>query len=112
MAVELAVIEEHRDHRSPFNAPKPLPRCDSGEGFLLPLWAIRPYEEFDQALQEMGDDIYNLFVFKKSPLRIERKDGTGKIYFIGYGGSNMSRTKSIKPKHKLHLRHLRGNPRT
>lgn len=59
------------------------------------------YEEFDQALQEMGEDIYNLFVFKKSPLRIERKDGTGKIYFIGYGGSNMSRTKSIKPKHKL-----------
>ena len=59
------------------------------------------YEEFDQALRSMGEDIYDLFVFKRSPLRIERKDGSGKIYFLGYGGANMSRTKSISPKHPV-----------
>lgn len=59
------------------------------------------YEEFDNALKGMGDEIYNLFRFKRSPLRIERKDGSGIIYFFGYGGSNMSRTKSIRTKHPV-----------
>ena len=59
------------------------------------------YEEFEHAIKDMGDEYYNLFYFKRSPLRIERKDGSGKIYFLGYGGSNMSRTKSLSPKHPV-----------
>lgn len=43
------------------------------------------------------------FELKKSPLRIERKDGLGIIYFFGYGGSNTSRTKSIRTKHKIKM---------
>jgi hypothetical protein len=49
----------------------------------------------------MGQNVADQFSFKKSPLRIERKGNAGTVYFIGYGGSNTSRTKSIKPKHKI-----------
>ena len=66
------------------------------------------YAEAQAAINEMGETISEQFEFKKSPLRIERlptKDGksAGTIYFIGYGGSNTSRTKSIKTKHKIKI---------
>ena len=59
------------------------------------------FEEFDQAIKVMGDDVYSRFTFRKSPLRIIYRPNGATIYFIGYGGSNMSRTKSIKTKHKI-----------
>ena len=59
------------------------------------------YEEFSQAIESMGEDVVSLFNFRKSPLRIERKDKSGVIYFFGYGGSNKSRTKSIITKHPV-----------
>ena len=59
------------------------------------------YEEFDQAIATMGSEVHDLFSFFKSPLRIVYKPNKATIYFIGYGGSNMSRTKSIKTKHPI-----------
>ena len=59
------------------------------------------YAEVEAAIRDMGDNISEEFHLKKSPLRIERKGNSGTIYFIGYGGSNTSRTKSFKPKHKI-----------
>lgn len=59
------------------------------------------YSELRNAIEEMGDDIIDEFELKKSPLRIARKGNAGDIYFIGYGGSNTSRTKSIRTKHKI-----------
>lgn len=59
------------------------------------------YAEIEAAIADMGDNIQEEFKLKKSPLRIERKGNSGTIYFIGYGGSNTSRTKSIKTKHKI-----------
>lgn len=59
------------------------------------------YAEIEAAIRDMGDNIYEEFRLKRSPLRIERKNNSGTIYFIGYGGSNTSRTKSFKPKHKI-----------
>jgi len=59
------------------------------------------YAEFQAAINEMGDNISEQFKFKRSPLRIERVGNAGTVYFIGYGGSNTSRTKSIKTKHKI-----------
>ena len=59
------------------------------------------YAELSAAIQDMGENVAEEFHLKKSPLRIERKGNSGSIYFVGYGGSNTSRTKSIKPKHKL-----------
>lgn len=59
------------------------------------------YAEFQAAINEMGENISEEFKFKRSPLRIERSGDAGTIYFIGYGGSNTSRTKSIKTKHKI-----------
>lgn len=59
------------------------------------------YAEMEAAIREMGDNIEEEFHLKKSPLRIERRGNSGTIYFIGYGGSNTSRTKSIKTKHKI-----------
>ena len=61
------------------------------------------YAEVQAAIEDMGSEIADQFVYKKSPLRIERKGNAGTIYFIGYGGSNTSRTKSIKPKHKIKI---------
>lgn len=64
------------------------------------------YEEFTQAIISMG--LEGEFSFAKSPLRIEytrnrknRQNPGSTIYFVGYGGSNMSRTKSIKTKHPI-----------
>lgn len=59
------------------------------------------FEEFDQAIKVMGEDVYSRFSFRKSPLRIIYRPNGATVYFIGYGGSNMSRTKSIKTKHKI-----------
>ena len=61
------------------------------------------YAEAQAAILEMGDNISEQFKFKRSPLRIERNGGAGTIYFIGYGGSNTSRTKSIRTKHKIKI---------
>lgn len=58
------------------------------------------YAELENALAQFGDYADD-FVLKKSPLRIERKGDAGTIYFIGYGGSNTSRTKSIRTKHPV-----------
>lgn len=60
------------------------------------------YAELEHAID--GFEGYeDEFVLKKSPLRIVRKGDAGTIYFIGYGGSNTSRTKSIRPKHKIKM---------
>ena len=59
------------------------------------------YAETQAAIDDMGECISDQFKFKRSPLRIERVGNAGTIYFIGYGGSNTSRTKSIKTKHKI-----------
>jgi len=59
------------------------------------------YAEIKSAIDDLGENISEQFVLKKSPLRIERKGDAGTIYFIGYGGSNTSRTKSFKPKHPI-----------
>lgn len=59
------------------------------------------YEEVKSAIEDLGENISDQFILKKSPLRIERKGDAGTIYFIGYGGSNTSRTKSIKTRHPI-----------
>ena len=59
------------------------------------------YAEVEAAIRDMGENIAEEFHLKKSPLRIERKGNSGTIYFIGYGGSNTSRTKSFRPKHPI-----------
>ena len=61
------------------------------------------YAEVQASIEDMGDNIAEQFKFKRSPLRIERIGNAGTIYFIGYGGSNTSRTKSIKTKHKIKI---------
>lgn len=60
------------------------------------------YAEIENAIN-MFDDFADEFALKKSPLRVERRGDSGTIYFIGYGGSNTSRTKSIRPKHKIKM---------
>ena len=59
------------------------------------------YAELSAAINDMGENISEEFRLKRSPLRIERRGDAGTIYFIGYGGSNTSRTKSIRTKHKI-----------
>ena len=62
------------------------------------------YAEMEHAIDSFDNEaISNEFILKKSPLRIERKGKHGTCYFIGYGGSNTSRTKSIRPKHKIKI---------
>lgn len=60
------------------------------------------YAELAHAIDSFDNDkISETFRLKRSPLRIERVDGRGTCYFLGYGGSNTSRTKSIRPRHKI-----------
>jgi len=59
------------------------------------------YAEFETAITELPEEISGEFAFKKSPLRIERADNSGIIYFIGSGGSNKDRTKGLHTKHKV-----------
>lgn len=61
------------------------------------------FAESEAAISELPEEISSQFISKKSPLRISRIHDAGNIYFIGYGGSNTSRTKSFKPKHKIKL---------
>lgn len=58
------------------------------------------FAEMENALQQF-DEYAEEFELKRSPLRIVRKGNAGTIYFLGYGGSNTSRTKSIRTKHKI-----------
>lgn len=60
------------------------------------------YAEIEHALS-MFPQFADEFTLKKSPLRIERKNKSGTIYFIGYGGSNTSRTKSIRTQHPISM---------
>ena len=59
------------------------------------------YAEFVTAIEEMPESISSQYVFKKSPLRIERVNDSGTIYFIGSGGSNKDRTKGLKTRHPV-----------
>lgn len=59
------------------------------------------YAELEATLDEMGENVREEYTLKRSPLRMERKGNAGTIYFIGYGGSNTSRTKSFKTKHPI-----------
>lgn len=61
------------------------------------------YNETKAAIEEMGDNIYEQFKFMRSPLRIERINNSGTVYFIGYGGSNDSRVKGIRTNHKIKI---------
>ena len=61
------------------------------------------FAESEAAISELPEYISSQFVSKKSPLRISRIHDAGNIYFMGYGGSNTSRTKSFKPKHKIKI---------
>lgn len=60
------------------------------------------YAEFENAIN-MFPEYSDQFKLKRSPLRVIRKGDSGTIYFIGYGGSNTSRTKSIRTKHKIKM---------
>lgn len=59
------------------------------------------YSEFQTAIEEMGELVAGQFIMRKSPLRIERINDAGTVFFQGYGGSNTSRTKGIKTRHKI-----------
>jgi len=59
------------------------------------------FAEFESALSDMPEEIQEQFVFKHSPLRIERVNNSGSIYFIGSGGSNKDRTKGLKTSHPV-----------
>lgn len=58
------------------------------------------YAEMTSAIEKI-DGLSQFFNFRQAPLRIEKIDGSNIIYFVGYGGSNFSRTKGIKTKHKI-----------
>ena len=59
------------------------------------------YAELIDFISECG--LENDFIYAKMPLKIKRKDGKGIIYFVGIGGSDFHRTKSLKTKHKVCL---------
>lgn len=59
------------------------------------------YAEFETAINDMPESISKQFTFWKSPLRVERENNSGNIYFIGSGGSNKDRTKGLKTKHPV-----------
>lgn len=59
------------------------------------------YAEFETELNELPDSISKQFTFWKSPLRIERENNSGTIYFIGSGGYNKDRTKGLHTKHPV-----------
>ena len=62
------------------------------------------FAELNHAIDSFDSEkITEMFKLKHSPLRIERTDGRGTIYFLGYGGSNTSRTKSIRPTHPIKI---------
>lgn len=59
------------------------------------------YAEFQTAIDELPIELAKQFTFWKSPLRIERINNSGTIYFIGSGGSNKDRTKGLHTKHPV-----------
>ena len=59
------------------------------------------YAEFETAINDLPESISSQFTFRKQPLRIERKNNSGTIYFIGSGGANKDRTKGLKTKHPV-----------
>lgn len=59
------------------------------------------YAEFESELGELPDEVQSQFVLRKSPLRIERINNSGTVYFLGSGGSNYDRTKGLKTKHPV-----------
>ena len=59
------------------------------------------YQEFKSAIADLPDEIANQFTFKTQPLKIERANHSGNIYFFGSGGSNKDRTKGFKSEHPL-----------
>lgn len=59
------------------------------------------YAEFQEAVEDLPESISSQFTFYKSPLRIERIDNSGCIYFMGIGGANKDRTKGLKTKHPI-----------
>lgn len=59
------------------------------------------YAEFCAEIFSMPKDIADMFVAKKNPLRIEKKDGSNIIYFMGSGGANRERTKGFKSIHPV-----------
>lgn len=54
-----------------------------------------------QSLIEGLDILKGEFTYRKQPLRIERRNDAGTMYFIGYGGADTDRTKGLKTKHKV-----------
>ena len=61
------------------------------------------YAEFETSLQDLPEEISSQFTLKKSPLRIERVNNSGNVYFIGAGGSNTDRTKGLHTRHKVKI---------
>jgi len=59
------------------------------------------YAEIIDFISECG--LESDFIYSKMPLKIKRKDGRGIIYFVGIGGADFHRTKSLKTKHKVCL---------
>ena len=59
------------------------------------------YQEFKSAIEELPEEISEQFTFRTQPLRIERKNDSGTIYFFGSGGHNQDRTKGFKSSHPL-----------
>jgi len=59
------------------------------------------YAEFEEAVNDLPESISSQFTFYKSPLRIERVNNSGTIYFMGIGGANKDRTKGLKTRHKI-----------
>lgn len=59
------------------------------------------FAEFKSVIEELPQEISEQFIFRSMPLRIEKANGQGFIYFIGSGGSNKDRTKGFHSEHRL-----------
>lgn len=59
------------------------------------------FAEFEAAIDDLPEELKGQFTLKKVPLRVERVNDSGTIYFIGAGGYNKDRTKGLKTKHKV-----------
>lgn len=59
------------------------------------------FQEFKSVIEELPENISSQFIFKTQPLKIERVNHSGNIYFFGSGGSNKDRTKGFKSEHPL-----------
>ncbi|MCK9576053.1 MAG: phage terminase large subunit [Clostridia bacterium] len=59
------------------------------------------YAEIIDMASELG--LEASFTYGKAPLRIRKRDGSGIAYFVGIGGADFDRTKSLKTKHPVSL---------